>query len=184
MASRTSPPSVARLIDVGRTLASALMPLAAPLTPEDFAPGGQHEQQDESVFDLVVRHSDLRRATSALFHGQHYTQAVEQGCKELSALVRKKSGLTEDGTDLMEKAFAPPASPRLRVNGLKTEADKKEQIGYHQMFKAVTLGIRNLRAHTADDTDGEVEALQLLGMLDYLFHVADRSTRTRRRAKP
>lgn len=134
-----------------------------------------------ALYDELVLDPDLRGATRALYRDGHYTRSVEEGCKALIDLVKRRSGLAADGTPLMEAAFSEK-NPRLRINRLRSQADRDEQVGYQRMFAGAILAVRNPRAHDGKRSDDADSALSLLVLVQHLFVIARRATRTRQRS--
>ena len=144
---------------------------AAP-KPKDFA----------GLYDIVVRAEKLRDATRGLFVDGHYARAVEEAYKCLNNVVKAKSGLPKDGQDLMMQAFSEK-NPILRINDLRTESHRNEQIGYMFVFAGCMTGIRNPRAHEHELWDLPDVALEMLAWANHLMRIVDKAKRVRKRKK-
>ncbi|UGA41219.1 TIGR02391 family protein [Bradyrhizobium quebecense] len=106
-------------------------------------------------------HPEIARASSSLYQDGHYANSVEAAVKALNGLVRLRSGLEQDGTTLMERAFSP-SNPVLRFNDLVDQSDKDEQKGFMYMFSGAVSGLRNPRAHGFIQDDPERALEQIL----------------------
>jgi Protein of unknown function (Hypoth_ymh) len=87
---------------------------------------------DDSVlteYDRRILDTDLRAATRSRFVSKHYADAVEAGVKVLNELVRKRTGRTEDGDELMAAVFSPKGA-LLRINTLRSKSDQSAQRGH------------------------------------------------------
>lgn len=159
------------LLSLARDLQSAVPPTFARSPQVDWL----------AAFDALVEHPEVRFASRSLFEDAHYSRAVEEAYKALVSGVREKSGLRAlDGRPLMENAFSLNA-PRLKVNGLRTQTDRDQQLGYMSLFAGAVSGIRNPRAHDHRLMDEPRDALALLTLCDHLFTVLDASIRARAR---
>jgi uncharacterized protein (TIGR02391 family) len=116
-------------------------------------------------------HPMLETASGRLLADGHFAQAVFTGCLALCELVRNNTGLTTDGTSLMETAFSAE-NPRLPVNAGVTRSDKDEQQGFMRIFSGAMLGIRNPRGHVLNE-DSPERALAYLQFLSLLFDIVD-----------
>lgn len=126
-------------------------------------------------FDVLVTHPLLTSATRQLFADQHYTRAVEQGFKAVNSLVKHRTGFTDEGRPLMERAFSPNG-PKLAVNSLTTRTEKDEQTGTMFLYAGAMAGIRNVRTHDINHIDDASTALELLGFANYLMRIAQTAT--------
>lgn len=120
-------------------------------------------------------HPEISRASSSLYHDGHYSNAVEAAVKALNGLVRLRSGLEQDGSTLMERAFNP-SNPALRFNGLQDQSDKDEQKGFMYMFAGAVSGLRNPRAHGFIQDDPE-RALEFIAFVSLLAKLLDEAKR-------
>ncbi|UWQ14889.1 TIGR02391 family protein [Aliiroseovarius sp. M344] len=76
----------------------------------------------------------------------NYFHAVLEASKSLAQKVRDKTGLTEDGSSLIDKALSG-ASPLLTINKFATETEKSEQKGFAMLCKGVFGMFRNPTSH-------------------------------------
>ncbi|MGD9934248.1 MAG: TIGR02391 family protein [Dehalococcoidia bacterium] len=129
------------------------------------------------MFDTLVVDPELVRATRALFADGHHARAVEESMKVLNHRVRDRSGLDLDGKPLMETAFSVN-NPRLKLNDLKTQSQRNQQVGYMSILAGCMNGIRNPRAHEHQIVDSPRSALQILCFVDHLLQTVNEATPT------
>jgi uncharacterized protein (TIGR02391 family) len=118
-------------------------------------------------------HPNIEKVVSELFLNGHYANAVEDSVKELSEIVRLKSGLIEDGVPLMQRAFSPK-NPILQFNLLKDKSDEDEQKGFMDWFTGTVSGLRNPRAHKIIKDDPE-KALEFIAFVSLLAKLLDKT---------
>jgi uncharacterized protein (TIGR02391 family) len=133
-------------------------------------------------YDRRIVDTDLRTATRTRFVSKHYADAVEAGVKALNELVRRRTGRTEDGDELMTAAFSPKGG-LLKINKLRSKSDQSAQRGHMLLCQGVVGAWRNPRAHTLTD-DPPAQALMMLELIDDLLQVTRAATRTRKRKSP
>ncbi|MBA7690933.1 hypothetical protein ES703_99469 [subsurface metagenome] len=141
--------------------------------PEDFA----------GLYDVLIKSEELRDATRKLFLDGHYARAVEEAYKCINNTVKAKSQLPKDGQDLMNQTFSEK-NPILKLNKLRTDSHRDEQIGYMHIFGGCMTGIRNPRAHEHKKTDSPEVAIEMLVWANHLMRVIDRAKRVRKPKKP
>ncbi|KAA6315051.1 hypothetical protein EZS27_034432 [termite gut metagenome] len=78
---------------------------------------------------------------------ENYFHAVFEAVKSLAEEIRRKTGLTLDGGELVDRAFSIN-SPLIRINNLETETHKSEQKGFGNLIKGVFGMFRNTTAHS------------------------------------
>lgn len=142
---------------------------------EDARPGGGPGRALRA-YDGLMLHPEIERATSDLYHGGHYANAVEDAVKALNDLVRLRSGEAGDGAALMERVFSP-RNPILRFNDLADQSDADEQKGFMMMFTGAVAGLRNPRAHKLikDDAERALEFIAFVSLLAKLLESAKKS---------
>lgn len=141
-----------------------------------------NEKDLAALYDFLVSSQPLRSATRKLFLDGHYARAVEEGYKCLNNTVKAKSGLSKDGNDLMNQAFSV-GNPILKLNPLRTDSQKNEQVGYMLILAGCMTGIRNPRAHEHQLWDSPTVALEMLTWANHLMTVVGRAIRARKRKK-
>lgn len=134
-------------------------------------------------FDEVVINEALRSASRRLFADGHYARAVEEAFKCMNNEVKRKSEvLDSDGSGLMKRAFSAN-SPILRLNDLRTDSDRDEQLGYMEIYSGVMTGIRNPRAHEHMLEDDPDVAIELLTVANHLMRRLDSAKQTDNQSK-
>ena len=134
------------------------------------------------VYDNTVSDSTLKETTRQLFLEGHYALAVEEAYKFLNNYVKKRTGSSSDGADLMRNAFTP-RDPLLKLNKLKTPSQKDQQLGYMEIFAGSMTGIRNPRAHEHRYLDEPFIALELLSFANHLVRLAKGAKMKRKKAQ-
>lgn len=100
--------------------------------------------------DLTVRgvHPDVLRFCRAELLADNYFHAVMEAVKSVADKVRSRTGLTDDGVALVDRAFSGDP-PMLAINPLKTESEKSEQKGFANLLRGTFGMFRNTTAHEA-----------------------------------
>ena len=147
-------------------------PKAIDLQPDDF----------KALYDILIKSEELREVTRQLFFDGHYARAVEEAYKCVNNTVKAKAQISNDGQDLMNQAFSEK-NPILKLNELKTDSHRNEQVGYMLIFGGCMTGIRNPRAHEHRKKDSPEGALELLVWANHLMRVTDRAKRVRKPKK-
>jgi uncharacterized protein (TIGR02391 family) len=100
--------------------------------------------------DLASRgvHPDILRFCRAELVADNYFHAVLEATKSIADKLRAKTGLTEEGANLVDAALTGNP-PRLAINPLATESQKKEQSGFANLVKGTFGMFRNTTAHEA-----------------------------------
>lgn len=131
------------------------------------------------LYDVLIDSKELRNVTRKLFMDGHYARAVEEAYKCMNNRVKAKSGLSADGQDLMNQAFSIK-NPVLKLNALKTDSQKNEQVGYMLCLGGCMTGIRNPRAHEHQLWDSPDVALEILAWANHLMRIIDKAKRVRK----
>jgi uncharacterized protein (TIGR02391 family) len=100
--------------------------------------------------DLLSRnvHADVLQFCRAELVADNYFHAVLEATKSIFDKVRTKTGFTEDGAPLVDKAFAGDP-PKVAINPLATESQRSEQKGFANLLKGTFGMFRNPIAHEA-----------------------------------
>ncbi len=122
--------------------------------------------------ELVRReaHADaLRYCTAEIFAKDNF-HAVFEATKSITARLRTMTGLTDDGTQLVNATLLPKANPRIAINHLADETDRSEQNGFAGIVNGMIGLYRNPPAHVPrlerDVTDPELlEAFAVISMI-------------------
>lgn len=100
---------------------------------------------------------------------ENYFHAVQEAAKSLLERIRDMTGLLDDGTSLVDKAFGGTI-PRIAFNSLRTQSERNQQNGLREMINGVVHMVRNVTAHElkihwdVNEKDA-VEILSLISML-------------------
>jgi len=97
----------------------------------------------------------------------HLRNAVLDSIIAVFDLIRNKTGLSEDGDELVGKAFSL-SDPYLVLSEIDTESGKNDQKGFMQIFKGAYQGIRNTKAHSLTHDLTQIKAAQYLVLASLL----------------
>jgi len=106
---------------------------------------------------------------------ENYFHSVFEAVKSIAEEIRKKTDLTLDGSELVDKALSVN-SPLLRINALETETEKSEQKGFSNLIKGVFGMFRNTTAHAPKIvwTISEDEALDIMTTISLIHKKLDK----------
>ncbi|OGW80028.1 MAG: TIGR02391 family protein [Omnitrophica bacterium RIFCSPLOWO2_12_FULL_44_17] len=107
-----------------------------------------------------------------LYVDGHYAKSVEDASKGVLQYLRDKTGLTTDGAVLIEATFSAK-NPILAFSDLKDATKLDEQIGFMEMLKGFSKGVRNVFAHTHGKEETEQRAFEYLVMASLFCHRID-----------
>lgn len=150
----------------------------------DISPTEECSGTSDSAPEMALRaaitklelHPEIARASSALFAGGHYRNAVLDAALTLVGLVKTASGCgDQDGAALMRTVFSRRA-PTLAFNDLADQSDLDEQEGIMHLFEGAVLALRNPRAHAVAE-DSPQSALECITLLSLLAKRLDRARR-------
>lgn len=105
---------------------------------------------------------------------ENYFHAVLEAAKSLLDRLREMTGLSEDGTALVDKALSVK-NPLIAMNTLRTESERNQQNGLREMINGVVHMVRNVTAHELKirwDIN-EKDALEILTLISTLHHYLD-----------
>ena len=97
-------------------------------------------------FDTYQFHPAISTHCRKLYGEGNYFHAVFEATKVYNSLVKSKTGSTEDGQDLMMKAWNPK-NGLLRINSYSSETDINFQDGIKFLSAGLMRAIRNPTAH-------------------------------------
>jgi uncharacterized protein (TIGR02391 family) len=124
-------------------------------------------------------HQTIWDAAAHLFDGGHYRQAVQTAGQALESHLQTIAGAEVGGQDLAKLFAAGGEGVRLHFAGLdpngKTYASARE--GAASLIRGAMMGVRNLVSHPEWQDPSESEALEMLAVLSYVAHLADRAER-------
>lgn len=127
----------------------------------------------KELVDIHAHHRVLRCCTEELL-ARDYFHAVHEAAKSLTDRISEETGLSLDGTPLIERAFSSQ-SPAVIISALRTASEKNEYRGIKDMFLGVNFAVRNVTAHELRikwDID-EGKALNMLVIISALHKILD-----------
>lgn len=129
-------------------------------------------------------HPDVLAFCRAELLRDNYFHAVFEATKSVADKIRTRTGLTSDGTALVDQAFGLGSSPvpLLAFNTLGTETERSEHTGLMNLMKGMFGAFRNVTAHVPKIrwTITEQDALDLLSLASLLHRRLDAAHRTPR----
>lgn len=119
-------------------------------------------------------HSDVLAFCRAELLQDNYFHAVFEATKSVAEKIRQRTGLTEDGAELVDRAFGIN-NPILAINTLRTETEESEQKGFANLIKGMFGTFRNVTAHAPKIKwpINEQDALDLLSLVSYMHRRID-----------
>jgi uncharacterized protein (TIGR02391 family) len=107
----------------------------------------------------------------------NYFHSVFEATKSVAEKIRNKSGLSTDGSRLVDDAFSfnDKIPPHLALNKLQSETEKSEQTGFMNLVKGLFGMFRNTTAHAPKITwkIEEQDALDILSMTSLIHRRLD-----------
>lgn len=129
--------------------------------------------------DLAGRgvHPDVLRFCREELLAENYFHAVLEAVKSVLEKMREKTGLTDDGGTLVDRALGGDV-PMLAINSLKNDSETSEQRGFANLVKGVVGMFRNPTAHSPrilwEITKSDAE--DLLSLVSLIHRRLDAST--------
>jgi len=114
---------------------------------------------DEGFGHLL--HPAIIASSYDLFRDGHLRDAVLNSVVAIFDLIRERTGLDSDGSNLVNRAFSL-ADPYLILSELETDSGQNDQKGFIQLFSGSYQGIRNPKAHSLNHDLTETKASQYL----------------------
>ncbi len=128
--------------------------------------------------DLVRRgvHPDVLRFCRSELLADNYFHAVQEAMKSVADKLRQRTGLSDDGAVLVDRALGGDP-PLVAINNWKTEPEKGEQRGFANLVKGAFGMFRNPTAHAAriQWTMSKEDAEDLLSMASLIHRRLDAS---------
>lgn len=121
-------------------------------------------------------HSDVLYFCKAELVVDNYFHAVFEATKSIAEKIRFKTGLTSDGSALVDEAFSfRNKIPHLAFNSLQTESEQSEQKGFANLLKGIFGTFRNTTAHAPKATwvIEEQDALDILSTVSLIHRRLD-----------
>jgi uncharacterized protein (TIGR02391 family) len=135
-----------------------------------------------AALTLRAVHADVLSFCRSEIVQENYFHAVFEAMKSITAKIHGKSGLSNDGADLVHQAFGQKfGPPLLAINPLLTETQRGEQNGFVSLLKGLYGTIRNPLAHDpkVDWDMTEQDALDILTMISLVHRKLDQAHRYR-----
>jgi uncharacterized protein (TIGR02391 family) len=110
----------------------------------------------------------------AHYQNGDYTSSIRDAFIYLSNIIRDKSDLSGDGTDLVNKAFSE-SNPKIKINKLETTSEVDEQKGIANILRGLYQYIRNPRSHDRYE-DTENDCISILLFIDLIIKSIKGST--------
>lgn len=108
-------------------------------------------------------HTKIYEYCNAELITENYFHSVFEAVKSIQEEIRKRTNLTLDGAELIEKALSV-SNPLIKINSLQTETEQSEQKGFSNLIKGVFGMFRNTTSHSPKVvwTITEDEALDIM----------------------
>ena len=121
-------------------------------------------------------HPNILKYCSTELLKDNYFHAVLEASKGVAELIREKTGLKDDGADLIDAALGGD-NPLIKINSLLSSTEKSEQKGFVNLLKGLFGTFRNPTAHAPKiDWDmSEQDALDLFHIVSYAYRRIDNS---------
>jgi uncharacterized protein (TIGR02391 family) len=106
------------------------------------------QRANELRADLLARnvHSDVVAFCREELLADNYFHAVLEATKSIADKIRSRTGLTDDGASLVDRALGGEI-PMLAINSLQTKSEQDEQKGFVNLVKGIFGMFRNPAAH-------------------------------------
>lgn len=130
------------------------------------------QRADDLRAELTRRdvHPDVLRFCRTELMEQNYFHAVLEASKSVAGKMRSLTGMTLDGSPLVDATCSVSSGPRIAFNGLTTEWERSEQTGIATLLKGLFGTFRNPAAHApklvwATSRSDALDMLTLASML-------------------
>lgn len=127
-------------------------------------------------------HVDVLSYCKAEWLQENHFHSVFEATKSIASKIRALTGLTSDGAELAQTAFALPkdgSAPLLAINDLRNDTDRGEQRGFSNLLVGFFGTVRNPLAHhpKAEWPMGEQDALDILTLASLIHRKLDQARR-------
>jgi len=118
--------------------------------------------RDRNLHPMLIEYCNAELLSDNYFH------AVLESVKGVASIIRKRTGLTNDGADLVRDAFTGN-DPKIKINNFKLETEISEQKGFGNLLIGIFGTFRNPTAHAAkiEWNMEEQDALDIFGIVSY-----------------
>lgn len=118
------------------------------------------------IDDLLA--AEIAEVSQPLMKGGHFREAMINAILRLFDLIRDESGLQEDGTALVGRAFSIE-NPRIILADLQSESGRNIQKGTMQILLGYFQAYRNVASHSLTTRFNEKDALSVLFAVSRLY---------------
>jgi uncharacterized protein (TIGR02391 family) len=137
----------------------------------------QRANKFKSALRVRNVHEDIYKFCTAEILNENYFHAVFEAMKSITSKIRTLSGLTSDGADLVQEAFAlgKNSTPKCAINKLISETERGEQRGFVSLLIGMYGTIRNPLGHNAkiEWNMSEQDALDMMTMISLVHRKLD-----------
>lgn len=142
-----------------------------------MAPAGSRRARIAGLHPVV-------REAAERYIEDHLEVAIFESFKAVNKRVKDSTGLAEDGSPLMAKAFGEDkdSDPPIRLADVSNETGRNVQSGFKLIFMGAVRGIRNPDAHELFRPVDEQQGLESLALASMLMRRLDSATIKRREA--
>jgi len=106
----------------------------------------QKANRFKSKLEQRNTHAKIYEYCKAELLAENYFHSVFEAVKSVAETIRQKTGLTQDGGELIDLAFALK-NPLIKINNLSNETEESEHKGLGNLIKGVFGMFRNTTAH-------------------------------------
>jgi len=134
---------------------------------------GSIDRTVEHIEDFnFLLHPEIARNALPQYKNGHFRDAVLNSIIAVFELIKKKTGLKDDGDKLIGKAFSLK-NPYLILSEIDSDSGQNDQKGFIQIFKGAYQGIRNPKAHSLTHDLTPLTAAQYLVFASLLARRVD-----------
>lgn len=134
---------------------------------------------DKLISELQNRkvHNEALKYCKPELLQENYFHAVLEAVKGIADRVRGMTGLTSDGSELIEETLKI-SNPYIIINSFRTDTEKSEQSGFLNLLKGIFGMFRNVTAHAAKIEWPILaeEAFDLLTLVSLVHKKLDKAT--------
>jgi uncharacterized protein (TIGR02391 family) len=137
----------------------------------------QRAQQLRADLNIRGAHPDVLRFCREELLADNYFHAVLEAVKSVGEKIRAKTGLTDDGGPLVDRALAG-SPPMLAINSLANDSEVSEQKGFANLVRGTFGMFRNPTAHAARITwdMSKEDAEDLFSIVSLIHRRLDKAT--------
>lgn len=120
-------------------------------------------------------HSKIFEYCKAELLAQNYFHSVFEAVKSIAEIIRQKTNLGSDGSELIDTAFSI-RNPLIKINDLSNETEESEHKGFANLIKGVFGMFRNTTAHAPKIIweINETDALDIMSTISLIHRKLER----------